>query len=271
MWLLTPIGFFSAVRKTGDSHLTLRARVHGDLEALRARYLPQLSPTLAGGGTDYPYRATCTHAQWASALAQMAQDIDYSNFKTEVGNRQGHERAHVYSKVWSALTQLESLPKPVVAPAPKPATKPAPKPALHFSGLERSYGGVIVRADGKVLLREVKNHFDNEGWTFSKGRIEAGETPEQAAMRETLEETGWRTRIVCALPGEYRGSSSMTAYYLLQPMEDTGSFNTKETAGVTWAAPDEARRLIQTITTKQTALDRDLAVLELAIKAFGAL
>ena len=264
MWLLTPIGFFSAVRKTGDSHLTLRARVHGDLEALRARYVPQLSPTLAGGGTDYPYRATCTHAQWASALAQMAQDIDYDNFKTEVAHRQGYDRAHVYSKVWSALTQLESLPQPVIAPPPKST------PERHPSGLKRSYGGVIVRADGKVLLREVKNHFDREGWTFSKGNIEPGETSEQAAVRETLEETGWRTRVVCALPGEYRGSSSMTAYYLLQPVEDTGAFNTDETAGITWAAPEEARRLIRSITTKKTALDRDLAVLERAMEAFGA-
>ena len=51
MWTMTPIGFYSAVRKPGDSFLTIRARASGDLDALRARYLPALSPTRAGGGT----------------------------------------------------------------------------------------------------------------------------------------------------------------------------------------------------------------------------
>jgi 8-oxo-dGTP pyrophosphatase MutT (NUDIX family) len=33
---------------------------------------------------------------------------------------------------------------------------------------------------------------DSWGWEIPGGRIDEGESPEQAAVRETLEETGWR-------------------------------------------------------------------------------
>jgi hypothetical protein len=108
MWLFTPIGFFSAVRKPGDARLTIRARVAADLEALRARYAPSLSPTVAHAGTDYAYRATIDPAAWAVALSNMALDVDYPNFKDEVARRQGTKRAHVYGEVWSAMLDLES-------------------------------------------------------------------------------------------------------------------------------------------------------------------
>lgn len=34
MWLMTTVGFFSIVRKPGETDLTVRARVRSDLEAL---------------------------------------------------------------------------------------------------------------------------------------------------------------------------------------------------------------------------------------------
>ena len=40
MWLFTPIGFVSAVRKPGEQVLTVRARAPGDLENLRDTYMP---------------------------------------------------------------------------------------------------------------------------------------------------------------------------------------------------------------------------------------
>jgi len=107
MWLFTKIGFFSAVRKPGTDHLTVRARVKGDLDALRDQYLPELTPTIGNAGTDYPWRATVSHVAFAAALGKIALDIDYSNYKTEVAKRQGSERAHRYGKVWSALYGMQ--------------------------------------------------------------------------------------------------------------------------------------------------------------------
>ena len=107
MWLFTPFGFFSTVQKPGQSFLTVRTRVAADLDRLREAYMPELSATIRKAGTDYPFRATISHADFARGLAKIGGDIHYGNFKSEVARIMGHQREAVYHKVWSALTQLE--------------------------------------------------------------------------------------------------------------------------------------------------------------------
>lgn len=108
MWLITPIGFFSVVRKPGDlaaGMLTVRARSRGDLEALAAR-MPALGPITDRGGTDYPFRARAPRDKVAETFATLLREIDYANFKDEVATRQGRERAEVYGKVWHTLLDV---------------------------------------------------------------------------------------------------------------------------------------------------------------------
>jgi len=57
---------------------------------------------------------------------------------------------------------------------------------------ERSAGGVIVRNIHGVWLILVLQDM-NDSWTFPKGKIDAGETPEQTARREIVEEVGIRS------------------------------------------------------------------------------
>jgi hypothetical protein len=114
MWLFTTIGFYSIVEKPLDGKpgaLQVRARVAGDLEALREKYLPELSETVATPHGDYKFRAAISHADFARGLAALAQDLHYDNFKSAVGREQGYEREHVYHGVWSATMQLEHLKK----------------------------------------------------------------------------------------------------------------------------------------------------------------
>ncbi len=61
--------------------------------------------------------------------------------------------------------------------------------------VERSAGGVVIRKvdDGFRVLVIQDSH---SRWSFPKGRIEAGETPVQAAQRETTEEVGIRNLTV---------------------------------------------------------------------------
>ncbi|MFM2148283.1 MAG: hypothetical protein RLZZ187_589 [Pseudomonadota bacterium] len=109
MWLMTDIGFFSIVEKPADKGsglLTIRSRMRSDLEAFgqRCRFSGGIT---AEAGTDYPYRAAARKADVAAALAQLAADIDYPNFKDRVKTVQGSARAAAYGDVWSVLYDLE--------------------------------------------------------------------------------------------------------------------------------------------------------------------
>lgn len=115
MWLFTKVGFFSVVESAepqpelggpGDV-LSIRARVEGDLDALRAAYAPKLGPTIMIPNRDYPYRAYITKEALAEGMVRMTLDLDYGNFKSMVGKVQGYERAHLYSEVWGVMNDAE--------------------------------------------------------------------------------------------------------------------------------------------------------------------
>jgi hypothetical protein len=110
MWLITPTGFFSVVQKADDVEagtLTLRARVRSDLEALQARWLPDLGPITESRHTDYRFRAKAPREAVAAAMADMLRHLDYANFKNEVARVQGRDRAATYHHVWDALYPLQ--------------------------------------------------------------------------------------------------------------------------------------------------------------------
>lgn len=259
MWLITTIGFFSAVRKPGTDFLTVRARVARDLDNLRRKYLPDLSPTIGHAGTDYPWRATIAHEKFAAALAAMVMDINYANFKNEVAVRQGKARAHRYAKVWSALYDLPED-TPVQPPAHLPWGDTIPE------GKKVAYGGVVFDPEGRVLLREPKNHFDGYVWTFAKGRPELGETPQATALREVKEETGVDATLIAPVPGDFVGGTSVNRYFLMQAPAGSGAISDDdpETVAIKWLTVEAARQHIAQ-TTNATGRTRDLAVLAAAV------
>ena len=107
MWLFTTIGFFSVVQKTGNSFLTVRARVASDLDRLRDNYMPKLSETIKGRGTDYPSRATISHEDFGRGMVKIVKEIRYSNFKSEIEAKMGGKREAIYHEVWSILLKLQ--------------------------------------------------------------------------------------------------------------------------------------------------------------------
>jgi len=111
MWLVTDRGFYSVVDK-GDreGYLCVRGRVREDIEALfeldsLAGYAGEVIET---DNSDYRYRVYVKREDWVAAAADLAGQIDYDNFKSEVARRQGRERAHTYLGVWQALFELQS-------------------------------------------------------------------------------------------------------------------------------------------------------------------
>lgn len=98
--------------------------------------------------------------------------------------------------------------------------------------------GVVVRDSERGVLLLWRHRFttDTWGWEIPAGRIDPGETPAEAAARETLEETGWR-------PGPL---THLTTYHPLNGSCDA-TFHLFSAAGAEHVGephdPDEAERV----------------------------
>jgi 8-oxo-dGDP phosphatase len=110
-------------------------------------------------------------------------------------------------------------------------------------------GTVAVDPDRGVLaLWRHRFITDTWGWEIPAGRVEAGETAEQAAQRETLEETGWAPGPLRSL-GRYapsNGSSDQIFHvFVAEGATHVGDpTDPGESERVDWLAPDEVRELI---------------------------
>lgn len=232
MWLFTKVGFFSVVQKDeqrGTELLTVRARAAGDLHALRATYLPELGGVEFLTGSDYQYRAVATRSAVARASSRIALDIDYANFKEVVSTAQGAARAHCYHRVWRALLPLA---EPVPAhPAPTETHARGELTVGVRRRLAPAAGALVIRGDS-VLLVSPRNHFDRYVWTFPKGRLEPGEDVAAAAVRETLEETGYAIAITAELLGGFDGGTTRTRYVVAHLVDDDESDTPREAPGV---------------------------------------
>jgi hypothetical protein len=94
-----------------------------DLDNLRSKYLPNLGETISLPNRDYPYRAYATKGDVAVAVAAIALDIDYNNFKSEVVHTQGLPREQLYAQVWSVMYNAEGKLGPKQDPFAEYATK----------------------------------------------------------------------------------------------------------------------------------------------------
>jgi 8-oxo-dGTP diphosphatase len=76
----------------------------------------------------------------------------------------------------------------------------------------------LVDADGRVLLAQRPEGKKLAGlWEFPGGKVEAGETPESALVRELAEELGVMTKEDCLAPLTF-ASYSYDDFHLLMPL-----------------------------------------------------
>jgi 8-oxo-dGTP diphosphatase len=96
--------------------------------------------------------------------------------------------------------------------------------------LIRAAGGIVARfvAGGRVELACIYREARGD-WTFPKGKLDAGETFEQAALREVWEETGMTCRVdrfVGTTNYTHRkGRPKIVAYYMMSMIEGEFSPN----------------------------------------------
>ncbi|MFN0028060.1 MAG: NUDIX hydrolase [Acidimicrobiales bacterium] len=77
-----------------------------------------------------------------------------------------------------------------------------------------------VDVDVDVVEVVVVHRPHRQDWSLPKGHLEAGETPADAALREVLEETGYRARLGPALGTtsyrDHKGRPKMVWYFAMQ-------------------------------------------------------
>ena len=90
----------------------------------------------------------------------------------------------------------------------------------------RQAGSIVVRTDGaepQVLLVTAKRN--PKSWIFPKGHIEKGETPDDAALRETREEAGIVGKLIGpagVLEYGFLGAKARVEYFLVEFRREAG-------------------------------------------------
>lgn len=103
----------------------------------------------------------------------------------------------------------------------------------------------MVDPDGRVLLAQRPEGKNLAGlWEFPGGKLEEGETPEAALVRELREELGVETEASCLAPIAF-ASHTYETFHLLMPLfalrKWAGTPRPLEAAALAWARPNEMR------------------------------
>ena len=105
-------------------------------------------------------------------------------------------------------------------------------------------GGVVAR-DGLVALVHRPQYDD---WSLPKGKLDEGESFQDAALREVEEETGLVCVLAEELPStEYRDRKDrpkIVRYWRMEVAEDPGFTPNDEVDELRWVAPAEAVDLV---------------------------
>jgi 8-oxo-dGTP diphosphatase len=114
----------------------------------------------------------------------------------------------------------------------------------------KASGGVVWRrsaGDEPELVVVHRPRYDD--WSLPKGKLDKGESWEDAARREVLEEIGLRCRLGEELtPVSYRdnkGRAKVVRYWLMEPEDDASDFEPNdEVDEMRWIAVAEAAGIL---------------------------
>ena len=125
-------------------------------------------------------------------------------------------------------------------------------------------GGVVVRDGGSGPEVLLVHRLEYDDWTFPKGKLEAGETLEECAVREVEEETGLRCTLGRELlPTSYRdakGRPKTVRYWAMSVVAGVLRFD-HEVDEAVWLTPPEA--------AERLSYERDRDVLHDAVEKSG--
>ena len=124
-------------------------------------------------------------------------------------------------------------------------------------------GGVVFRHSPKGKLKILLAHRPRyDDWGLPKGKADKGESPEETAIREVLEETGYQCRIVAPLGvTRYRVSNGVkeVTWFAMRPLPDSPGFKkNKEVDAIKWLARKQAKTLCDYENDRQLIIEADL-------------
>lgn len=133
----------------------------------------QLGPVIYMKDTDYEYRAYCTRAAWARAMADMSLDIDYTKFKPTTETKYRDFQLHrLYNEMWSVIQHhLSSRERRYEYWHPRRTRKNKKRDAR-----------VLTTTDFQQLLRD--EDFDNEWSLFDNEVFKDVDTSDVDALTE---------------------------------------------------------------------------------------
>ena len=112
-------------------------------------------------------------------------------------------------------------------------------------------GGILER-EGEILLVKRARYND---WSLPKGKLDRGETPLRAALREVREETGYRAKALGfagAFGYEVKGAPKVVLFWVMTPLKQGPVIDVKEVCELRWLPVQTALRLMS------YQLERDL-------------
>ncbi|MGI8750375.1 MAG: NUDIX hydrolase [Thermoleophilaceae bacterium] len=109
-------------------------------------------------------------------------------------------------------------------------------------------GGVIVRDSERGPEVGVVHRPHRSDWSLPKGKLDAGETFEEAALREVAEETGLACRLEDELAStrydDRNGRPKVVRYWRMSVDGDPGFTPNDEVDELRWCTRDEALALL---------------------------
>lgn len=127
----------------------------------------------------------------------------------------------------------------------------------------RAAGGVVFKKTEKGSLRILVAHRPRyDDWSLPKGKADGGETPEQTAVREILEETGFACRVVAPLgTTRYRVGSGIkeVSWFAMRPLPTSPGFKkNSEVDKIKWLGRKTASELLNYERDRELILNTDL-------------
>ena len=123
-----------------------------------------------------------------------------------------------------------------------------PAKVAGVSDVVLAAGGVVWRKneEGEEVLLIHRPKYDD--WTLPKGKLDDGEGPEEAAVREVEEETGFRVSRGAELPStryrDSKGRNKRVRYWAMEPLSDDGFIPNAEIDDIRWLPVPEAVTLL---------------------------